>query len=68
MYKRLKAEGNLPQLDQEDLPFSFTCLVGQTKVLDPEEFPVVKKPICQFLAFLGKDKPYFCEFPYGLLR
>ncbi|KAF9136066.1 hypothetical protein BGW39_008029 [Mortierella sp. 14UC] len=41
MYEQLKAKGELPLSDQEELPFSTTCLVGQTKVLDPKEFPVV---------------------------
>ncbi|KAF9537191.1 hypothetical protein EC957_008682 [Mortierella hygrophila] len=58
MYEQLKAKDLLPKEDQEDLPFSSTSLVGQTKVLDPEEFPIVNKPHCQFLGFLGDDKPY----------
>ncbi|KAH7056221.1 hypothetical protein BKA57DRAFT_450106 [Linnemannia elongata] len=58
MYEQLKAKGLLPKEDREDLPFSSTCLVGQTKVLDPKEFPIVDKPHCQFLGFLGEEKPY----------
>lgn len=58
LYATLKAKGELPKSDQEDLPFSCTCLVGQTKSLDPEEFPVMKEPVCQFQIVLGKDKPY----------
>ncbi|KAF9290328.1 hypothetical protein BGZ88_007378 [Linnemannia elongata] len=58
LYATLKAKGGLPKSDQEDLPFSCTCLVGQTKSLDPEEFPVMKEPVCQFQIVLGKDKPY----------
>lgn len=58
MYEQLKAEGKLPKEDQEDLPFSCTCLVGQTKVLDPEEFPCIKDPICQFRVVLGEDRPF----------
>lgn len=58
LYEQLKAKGELPEADQEELPFSTTCLVGQTEVLDPEEFPIVKEQYCQFLAMLGKDKPY----------
>ncbi|KAK3816927.1 MAG: hypothetical protein JOS17DRAFT_758583 [Linnemannia elongata] len=58
MYEQLKAKGLLPKEDQEDLPFSSTSLVGQTRVLDPEEFPIVNKPHCQFLGFLGETKPY----------
>ena len=58
MYEQLKAKNLLPKEDQEDLPFSCTCLVGQTKVLDPEEFPIIKEAICQFRAVLGEGKPY----------
>ncbi|KAK5821529.1 hypothetical protein F5H01DRAFT_337337 [Linnemannia elongata] len=58
MYEQLKAEGLLPKSDQEDLPFSCTCLVGQTKVLDPEEFPTVAEPQCHFNNLYGDDKPF----------
>ncbi|KAF9539245.1 hypothetical protein EC957_005623 [Mortierella hygrophila] len=58
LYEQLKAKGELPESDHEDLPFSTTCLVGQTEPLDPEEFPIVKEQYCQFLAMLGKDKPF----------
>ncbi|KAG0210489.1 hypothetical protein BGX33_004909 [Mortierella sp. NVP41] len=58
MYEALRAEGKLPKSDQEDLPFSCTCLVGQTKVLDPEEFPLLKEPLCQFRSVLGDGKPF----------
>ncbi|KAG0273300.1 hypothetical protein BGZ95_010882 [Linnemannia exigua] len=58
MYEKLKAKGELPKSDEEDLPFSCTCLVGQTKVLDPKEYPIVKEPHAQFYVVLGEDKPY----------
>ncbi|KAG0308293.1 hypothetical protein BGZ97_000101 [Linnemannia gamsii] len=58
MYEQLKAKGKLPREDQEDLPFSCTCLVGQTKVLDPEEFPCIKDPICQFRVVFGEERPF----------
>ncbi|KAF9117953.1 hypothetical protein BGW39_001632 [Mortierella sp. 14UC] len=58
MYEQLKVKNELPKSDYEDLPFSCTCLVGQTKELDPEEFPSVKDSICQFRVFLGEDKPF----------
>ncbi|KAF9124920.1 hypothetical protein BGW39_007797 [Mortierella sp. 14UC] len=58
MYRELKAKGTLPRPDQEDLPFSCTCLVGQTKVLDPEMYPLLKEPVCQFLSVMSDDKPY----------
>jgi 2-polyprenyl-6-methoxyphenol hydroxylase-like FAD-dependent oxidoreductase len=58
MYEKLRAKGELPKSDQEDLPFSCTCLVGQTKVVDPEEFPIIKEEVCQFRAVLGAERPY----------
>ncbi|KAF9905024.1 hypothetical protein EC991_002087 [Linnemannia zychae] len=58
MYQHLKAKGELPKTDFEELPFSYTCLVGQTTVLDPEEFPVIKEPACRFNIILGTHKPF----------
>ncbi|KAF9127870.1 hypothetical protein BGW39_005506 [Mortierella sp. 14UC] len=34
------------------------CLVGQTRPLDPEEFPNLKIEGCQFIRTLGNSKPY----------
>ncbi|KAG0273301.1 hypothetical protein BGZ95_010883 [Linnemannia exigua] len=58
LYEKLKAKGTLPLSDYEELPFSCTCLIGQTKVLDPEKFPIVNEPNCQFRAVWGENKPY----------
>ncbi|KAF9117952.1 hypothetical protein BGW39_001631, partial [Mortierella sp. 14UC] len=58
MYEKLLAKGALPESDQEELPFDCICLVGQTKALDPEEFPCVKDPLCHFRITLADDKPY----------
>ncbi|KAF9935142.1 hypothetical protein FBU30_007521 [Linnemannia zychae] len=58
MYEQLKAKGELPKSDQEDLPFSCICLVGQTKPLDPEQYPIVNQPRCAFQLYLGDNKPY----------
>ncbi|KAH7056226.1 hypothetical protein BKA57DRAFT_522308 [Linnemannia elongata] len=63
LYEQLKTKGELPEGDQEDLPFSCYCLVGQTKVLDPEEFLIVKNPISQFRTIIGREKP----FSWGLM-
>ncbi|KAF9084596.1 hypothetical protein BGX23_010402 [Mortierella sp. AD031] len=57
LYERLRTEGTLPKSDQEDLPFSCTCLVGQTRELDPKDFPQITDPISHY-ATLGADKPY----------
>ncbi|KAF9155826.1 hypothetical protein BG015_008403 [Linnemannia schmuckeri] len=58
MYEQLRVEGKLPKTDQEELPFSCTCLVGQTGVLDPKEFPVIDLPQCHFTTVHGADKPF----------
>ncbi|KAG0271501.1 hypothetical protein BGZ95_000674 [Linnemannia exigua] len=58
MYQQLKAKGELPKTDFEELPFSYTCLLGQTRPLSPEEFPCVDNSYCQFNTILGTNKPY----------
>ncbi|KAG0341248.1 hypothetical protein BG004_006103 [Podila humilis] len=44
LYKVLKEKNKLPKSDDMPLPFDNVCLVGQTEVLDPEEFPEVNLP------------------------
>ncbi|KAF9082971.1 hypothetical protein BGX29_003479 [Mortierella sp. GBA35] len=56
MYQTLKAEGKLPKSDQEELPFYSTCLIGQTKVLDPAEFAGFQQST--LFNTMGKDKPF----------
>ncbi|KAK3813795.1 MAG: hypothetical protein JOS17DRAFT_821184 [Linnemannia elongata] len=58
LYETLLKEGKLPASDQEELPFSCVCLVGQTRPLDPEEFPVLKEPVAQFKSTLGNNNAY----------
>ncbi|KAG0039334.1 hypothetical protein BGZ82_008663 [Podila clonocystis] len=58
MYEKLKEQNKLPASDGEPLPFSNICLVGQTRVLDPEEFPSLKSKESQFLSVLGIENMY----------
>ncbi|KAF9387531.1 hypothetical protein CPB97_002432 [Podila verticillata] len=53
MFKTLKATGKLPSVDDVALPFSCVCLVGQTTVLDPEDFPDLKSKFCEYYSILG---------------
>ncbi|KAG0022377.1 hypothetical protein BGZ81_008549 [Podila clonocystis] len=53
LYKTLKVDKTLPASDDVPLPFSCVCLVGQTSVLDPEEFPALQAATCQFNTVLG---------------
>lgn len=58
LFKNLKKEGSLPKSDDVSLPFSSVCLVGQTEVLDPEEFPHLKHEYSQFMAIHGRQDLY----------
>ncbi|KAF9124986.1 hypothetical protein BGW39_007752 [Mortierella sp. 14UC] len=58
MYDQLKNKGELPRSDYEELPFSYTCLVGQTEALDPDEFPCIKDPFCQFNLVLALEQRF----------
>lgn len=58
LYEKLKEQNKLPASDGEPLPFSNICLVGQTRVLDPEEFPSLKSKESQFLSVLGIENMY----------
>ncbi|KAF9933389.1 hypothetical protein FBU30_005598 [Linnemannia zychae] len=58
MYEQLKAKGELPKSDQEDLPFSCTCLIGQTKPFNPEQYQPVGQPTSIFNTYIGGKKPY----------
>ncbi|KAF9138597.1 hypothetical protein BG015_002325 [Linnemannia schmuckeri] len=58
LYEKLKVKGLLPKVDDEELPFNCTCLVGQTEPLDIEEFPILKNSFSQFLIVRGIDIPY----------
>ncbi|KAG0333475.1 hypothetical protein BG000_009119 [Podila horticola] len=55
LFKELKAKNKLPRSDDVALPYSCVCLVGQTEVLDPEEFPNVWPELCQHNSVLGVD-------------
>ncbi|KAF9935131.1 hypothetical protein FBU30_007510 [Linnemannia zychae] len=58
IFEQLLAKGELPKSDQEALPFSCTCLIGQTKPLDPEQYPIVKLPESSFCSYIGDKKSY----------
>ncbi|KAG0331371.1 hypothetical protein BG004_001698 [Podila humilis] len=55
LFRDLMAKGMLPDSDNVPLPFDSICLVGQTEVLDPEEFPELKLPHSFFHAVIGRD-------------
>ncbi|KAF9333061.1 hypothetical protein BG006_004049 [Podila minutissima] len=60
LYKTLKAKAQLPASDDAPLPFSCTCLVGQTVPLDPKEFPGanMEQEHSEFNFIIGKEEQY----------
>ncbi|KAF9191116.1 hypothetical protein BGZ50_009644 [Haplosporangium sp. Z 11] len=58
LYNDLLAKGQLPSSDNEDLPFNSTCLVGQTRALDPEVYTHLKDDHTWFETIIGENKPY----------
>lgn len=58
LFKALKKKKQLPASDDVPLPFSTVCLVGQTKELNLEEFPHLKKEEAQFLCVFGPSSMY----------
>lgn len=63
LYKQMAAQGRLPKGDGASLPFNSTCLVGQTRPLDPEVFPHLKDNHTWFETIIGEDKPYAVSQP-----
>ncbi|KAF8926152.1 hypothetical protein BGZ52_005991, partial [Haplosporangium bisporale] len=57
MFKELKSQRKLPKSDDVPLPHSCVCLVGQTEVLNPEEFPDLQHPHSQSRSVLGSSQP-----------
>ncbi|KAG0091418.1 hypothetical protein BGZ93_003274 [Podila epicladia] len=55
LFKILKHAGSLPSADDVALPFNSVCLVGQTEVLDPEEFQDLKSNSSKYYSILGEE-------------
>ncbi|KAG0008247.1 hypothetical protein BGZ80_003655, partial [Entomortierella chlamydospora] len=58
LYKQLAALGKLPKSDGLELPFNSTCLVGQTRPLDPEVYVHLKDNHSWFETTVSEDKPF----------
>ncbi|KAG0027283.1 hypothetical protein BGZ82_009045, partial [Podila clonocystis] len=55
LFKVLKGKKLLPPSDEGDLPYNCVCLVGQTEILDPEDFPYMKLPHSKLDSVLGTE-------------
>lgn len=58
IYNDLRTEGRLLPSDDVPLPYSNVQLVGQTRPLDPADFPNLSISDSQFIRILGDNKPY----------
>ncbi|KAF9437057.1 hypothetical protein BGZ76_002127 [Entomortierella beljakovae] len=58
LYRQLSKVNKLPRSDGVNLPFSFTCLVGQTRPLDPEVYTHLKDDFGWFETTVSEDKPF----------
>ncbi|KAG0342669.1 hypothetical protein BG004_005620 [Podila humilis] len=56
LFTDLREKSQLPKSDDIPRPFDTVCLLGQTKVLSPTEFPELKLPYSQFRAVLGENE------------
>ncbi|KAF9091676.1 hypothetical protein BGX27_001990, partial [Mortierella sp. AM989] len=55
LYKQLARDHLLPKSDEEELTMRYTCLVGTTNSLNPEEHPYLKDEFCQFEIVLSNN-------------
>ncbi|KAG0334886.1 hypothetical protein BG004_000230 [Podila humilis] len=55
LFTVLRGNNQLPKSDDVPLPFDTVCLLGQTNVLPPEEFPELKLPYSQFRTVMGQN-------------
>ncbi|KAF9212419.1 hypothetical protein BGZ59_006782 [Podila verticillata] len=55
LFKLLKGNNQLPRSDDDGLPSDCVCLVGQTEVLDPKDFPEMKLSRSKFDCVLDDE-------------
>ncbi|KAG0368113.1 hypothetical protein BC939DRAFT_505742 [Gamsiella multidivaricata] len=58
IYNDLLAQNRLPASDAQELSFTHTCLVGTTKPLDPEKFPIVREADARHMILVSPEKRY----------
>ncbi|KAF9357705.1 hypothetical protein BGX34_009262 [Mortierella sp. NVP85] len=58
LYQQIDKLGRLPSSDNQPLPYSCVCLVGQTRPMDPAKFPQLNDPNCHFNSVIATDRPY----------
>ncbi|KAF9321207.1 hypothetical protein BG003_003031 [Podila horticola] len=58
LYRSLEDDNVLSASDIAPLSYGSICLVGQTNVLDPEDFPDLKEELCKDYSVLGTNSKY----------
>ncbi|CAO3563772.1 unnamed protein product [Mortierella alpina] len=59
MYKGLSEKGELPRADKEDVSFNGVCLLGETKVLKADKFPLLRQSSSIIQTMYGEKLPYY---------
>jgi len=62
LFNWLKKRNRLPSVDDVPLPYNSVCIVGQTGVLDPAQFPKVNEESCAFECMTSTEQPYTVTF------
>ncbi|KAG0342668.1 hypothetical protein BG004_005619 [Podila humilis] len=68
LFNILREKNQLPKSDDVPLPFDTVCLLGQTNVLSPEEFPEMKLPHSHFRPEAAESmckEVRHLKIPYG---
>ncbi|KAG0340665.1 hypothetical protein BG004_006330 [Podila humilis] len=58
LYAELEQKGLLPSEDREEMHMASLSMVGTTKTLSPEQYPILKDGRCNFSTVLPKGKPH----------
>ncbi|KAG0213301.1 hypothetical protein BGX31_001292 [Mortierella sp. GBA43] len=58
LFEQLHQQGKLPLSDNEEMPCTSLCLVGQTRPLSTEKFPHLNDKYCEFENITGTNKPF----------
>ncbi|KAF9115434.1 hypothetical protein BGX27_007809 [Mortierella sp. AM989] len=58
LYERLQKEELLPKSDTLSLNVGYSCMVGTTRPLSPEKFPMLKDDYAHFAVVVAEGKPH----------
>jgi 2-polyprenyl-6-methoxyphenol hydroxylase-like FAD-dependent oxidoreductase len=66
LYDRLQKDGVLPKSDTESLNVGYACMVGTTRPLDLEKYPMLKDDYAHFSVVVADSKPHSVSLSLSL--